>query len=72
MKSRHDPQRKKLLDAMKRRVPVVHNGIRYDRILEYVAWYNENGTLRHSVVLLQGRNSVRVLVDDVTLEEAED
>lgn len=71
MKSRHDPQRKKLLDAMKRGVPVIHNGIRYDRILEYVAWYNESGTLRHSVVLLQGQNSVRVLVDDVALEEAE-
>ena len=32
---------------------MVHNGIRYDRILEYVAWYNENGIriLREGVLL---------------------
>lgn len=53
--------------AMKHRSPVVHNGIRYDRITEYVSWYNDKGQHRLSVVLLdaKGNCTVRVPADKV-------
>lgn len=52
------------------RQPVIHKGIQYERILDYIFWYDSNGILRQSVVLLQNRSSVRALVDDVKLVEA--
>ena len=69
MKSGHD--RDKILEAMRKRLPVIHNGIHYDRIIEYVSWYDNNGTLRQSVVLLQKRSSIRVLADEVVVLEPE-
>ena len=27
--------------AMRDRLPVIYDGVRYDRILEYVAWYDD-------------------------------
>ena len=53
--------------AMRDRQPVVYDGKRYDRIAEYVAWFDNNKTLRLSVVLLQGRHSYRVPADKVEL-----
>lgn len=53
--------------AMRDRIPVVCDGIQYDRILEYVSWYDNNGKRRLSVVLLQGRTSYRVPAEKVTL-----
>lgn len=55
-------------DAMQRRLPVVHKGIHYDRIVEYIAWYDSSNTLRLSVNLLDGRTLVRVLANEVELE----
>lgn len=59
--------------AMRARRPVVYEGTRYDRILEYVAWYDTNKQLQLSVVLLAGNYSIRVPVDKVALyaDEAE-
>lgn len=54
--------------AMRNRLPVICDGIQYDRILEYVCWYDE-GRRRLSVVL-QARNcTVRVPADKVELAE---
>lgn len=58
-----------LFEAMRRRLPVIYEGIQYDRILDYVFWYNNMGELQQSVVLLQNRSSVRVLIDKVTVAE---
>lgn len=57
---------KQIDNAMKRRLPVMYNGRRYDRILEYVSWYNNDGKHRLSAVLLDGNNSsYRVPADKV-------
>lgn len=53
--------------AMKHRLPVVYDGKRYDRILEFVSSYDENGNRRLSVGLLQGRTLHRVPADKVEL-----
>ena len=58
---------KQIHKAMRDRQPVVYEGKRYDRIAEYVAWFDNNKTLRLSVVLLQGRHSYRVPADKVEL-----
>jgi len=55
--------------AMKNRLPVIYDGTRYDRIIEYVCWYDNNGKRRLSVVLLKDRCSVRVPTDRVQLAE---
>ena len=60
----------RLFEVMRMRQPVIHKGIQYERILDYIFWYDSNGILRQSVVLLQNRSSVRALVDDVKLVEA--
>lgn len=51
--------------AMKRRCPVFYDGKRYDRIIEYISWYDNNGYRRLSAVLLQGRSSFRVPAEKV-------
>ena len=53
--------------AMRHRLPVVYDGKRYDRILEFVSSYDENGNRRLSVGLLQGRSLHRVPADKVEL-----
>lgn len=53
--------------AMRNRLPVVYDGKRYDRILEFVSSYDENGNRRLSVGLLQGRTLHRVPADKVEL-----
>ena len=58
--------------AMRDRLPVVCDGTRYDRILEYVSFYDNNKNRRLSVVLLLGRHSYRVPADKVELAEKED
>lgn len=51
--------------AMRSREPVIYAGARYDRIIEYISWYDESGKRRLSVTLLQGRTSYRVPADKV-------
>ena len=53
--------------AMRERLPVVYNGQRYDRIIEYISWYDNNQKRRLSAVLIQGRASYRVPADKVEL-----
>lgn len=55
--------------AMRERLPVVCDGKKYERIIEYVSWYDNNKNRRLSVVLLQGRTSYRVPADKVELAE---
>ena len=56
--------------AMKDSLPVVFNGKRYDRIAEYISFYNDKKERCLSVVLLQGRTSYRVPADKVELAES--
>lgn len=55
--------------AMKRRLPVLYDGRRYERIAEYVSWYDREGRRQLSVVLLDGRSSYRVPANKVELCE---
>ena len=55
--------------AMREQLPVIYNGQRYDRISEYISWYDHNKNRRLSVVLLLGRSSYRVPADKVELAE---
>lgn len=57
--------------AMRNRLPVVYDGRRYDRILEYVSWYDDKKTRQLSVGLLLGRTLHRVPADKVELAEKE-
>ena len=56
-------------EAIRKRLPVMYDGTRYDRIIEYISWYDRNSKHRLSVVLQRQRYSVRVPADKVTLEE---
>ena len=61
---------KQIHDAMKRQLPVTYKGEAYDRILEYISFY-DNGEHRLSAVLLKGRTSYRVPADQVELRKEE-
>ena len=58
-----------IVDAMKRRLPVQYDGRQFDRIHEYVLWYDHDGKRRLSLVLLQGNSSFRVPAEKVELVE---
>lgn len=55
--------------AMKHRLPVVCDGVQYDRIGEYVSWYSQDGKRNLSAVLLQQNYSMRVPAHKVELAE---
>lgn len=54
--------------AMRLRLPVVYEGVRYERIREYISWYDPSGKHRLSVVLQDGNRTYRVLAEKVQLE----
>lgn len=54
--------------AMRLRLPVVYEGVRYERIREYISWYDTSGNHRLSVVLQNGNLCIRVLAEKVQLE----
>lgn len=56
---------KEIHATMRKRVPVIYEGKTYDRILEYVSFYDRDGKHQLSAVLLQGRASFRVPADKV-------
>lgn len=51
--------------AMRYRLPVMYEGKRYDRIAEYISFYDEHGKRHLSAVLLQGRTAYRVSAEKV-------
>ena len=57
--------KEELLEAMRVQQPVVHRGVQYERILDYIFWYDSRGVLRQSVVLLEKNTTVRVLAEEV-------
>ena len=54
--------------AMRLRLPVVYEGVRYDFIREYISWYDTSGAHRLSVVIQNGNYCQRVLAEKVRLE----
>ena len=55
--------------AMREKMPVVYGGIRYDRIAEYILWYDRLGNKRLSVTLVEGNTAVRVSAEKVEVAE---
>lgn len=55
--------------AMKHRLPVVCDGIRYECIHEYVSWYDKNGNRHLSCGLITRNGIIRVSADRVKLAE---
>lgn len=60
---------KAIHDAMRKRLPVKYNGMRYDRIVEYISWIDDEGKHKLSVGILSGRHYFRVPADKVELAE---
>lgn len=56
-------------EAMKKGLPVQYEGIKYDRILEYISWYDGQNKHHLSVGLVTGRSYVRVPAEKVELWE---
>ena len=52
---------------MKNRKPVTYDGIQYERITEYVSWYDKYGKHHLSVNLVRDNYSIRVPVDKISL-----
>lgn len=59
---------KQIDEAMRNKTPVVYNGQRYVRILEYVMWYDKQGKRQLSAVLL-GEQNYTIKVPSEKVEE---
>lgn len=55
--------------AMRDRLPVVYDGNLYDRIQEYISWYDDNGKRRLSCGIVRQNYIMRVPADKVELAE---
>ena len=62
---------KQIDSAMRKHLPVKYEGKRYERIVEYISRYDDQGRRTLSVGLLQGNNLLRVLAEKVELWEDE-
>lgn len=60
---------KQITEAMRLRLPVKYNEITYQRIIEYILWYDDNNTRKTSLVLLDetNRSITRAPADRVEL-----
>lgn len=57
---------KQIDEAMRNKTPVMYNGQRYVRIVEYVMWYDKQGKRQLSAVLLGEQNyTIRVPAEKV-------
>lgn len=61
-----------IIEAAKKRLPVVYDGVVYKEILEYILWFDNNRNKQRSVVLLDqnGHTTVRVLASKIRLAES--
>lgn len=61
---------KEIHRAMKLRLPVMYEGVRFERIDQYISHYDAAGKHLLSVRLIESnRSSTQVLADKVTLAE---
>lgn len=61
---------KQITKAMRDKTPVYYNGRKFERILEYVLWYDDKNNKKLSCVLLEcnKHSSVRVPADKVYID----
>lgn len=58
---------KTIHELMRSRTPITYDGVQFDRIAEYISWYDQLGNHKLSVVLIRGNYSIRVLADKISL-----
>ena len=58
---------KAIHELMRDRKPVTYNGIQYERIGEYVSWYDDFGKHQLSVTLIKDNYTIRVRADRISL-----
>ena len=61
---------KTIHQLMQSRLPVIYDGIQYDRIAEYVSWFDDLGKHHLSVNLVRNNYTVRVPADKISQTEA--
>lgn len=61
-----------IIEAAKKRLPVVYDGVVYKEILEYILWFDNDRNKQRSVVLLDrnGHSTVRALASKISLAES--
>lgn len=59
---------KAIHELMRSRTPVTYDGIQYERISEYVSWYDNLGNHHLSVNLIRDNYSIRVPADKINLQ----
>ena len=57
---------KQIDHAMRHRLPVMYDGRRYDRIGEYIMWYDRQGQRQLSLGLIRNNCIMRVPADKVS------
>ena len=62
---------KQIDHAMRHRLPVMYDGRRYDRIGEYIMWYDRQGQRQLSLGLIRNNCIMRVPADKVSPVEEE-
>lgn len=58
---------KTIHELMQSRKPVTYDGIQYERIAEYVSWFDDLGKHHLSVNLIRDNYTIRVPVDKISL-----
>jgi hypothetical protein len=58
---------KTIHELMRTRKPVYYDGIQYERIAEYVSWYDTFGNHHLSVNLIRDNYTMRVPADKISL-----
>lgn len=58
---------KAIHELMRSRKPVSYDNIPYERITEYVSWYDDLGKHHLSVTLIRDNYTIRVPADKITL-----
>lgn len=58
---------KTIHELMRDRKPVTYEGIQYERIAEYVSWYDNFGKHHLSVNLIRDNYTIRVPADKISI-----
>ena len=58
---------KTIHELMRSRTPVSYDNVPYERITEYVSWYDDLGKHHLSVTLIRDNYTIRVPADKITI-----
>lgn len=58
---------KTIHELMQARKPVTYDGVQYERIAEYISWFDNQGKHHLSVNLIRDNYTIRVPADKISL-----